>query len=116
VAADQRGRPPEGGRGSEERTGEHRNYAENDFLDALNGTPPFRGLFVHQWVFARVMQDRDADVSVWVHWDRGLSAQPLAPAGGGGRGLVAQVGGKGGTRPRTVWVKQGRIKLHLERG
>jgi len=61
---------------------EHRNHAKEHLLDALNGAPTFRGLFVHQGVVTGVVQNRDADVAVWID----------------------------------VWVKQGRIKLHLERG
>lgn len=49
-----------------ERACEHRNHAQENLLYALDGAPAFRGLFVHQRVVARVVQDRNADVAVWV--------------------------------------------------
>jgi hypothetical protein len=52
----------------EVRFSEHRNDAEKDLLDALDGAPPFRCLLVHQRVVARGVQNGDADVAIWVDW------------------------------------------------
>ena len=48
-------------------TGKHGYDAEKDFFDALDGTPAFRGLFVHGWIVAWRVQDRYTDGTVRVN-------------------------------------------------
>ncbi len=50
-------------RAGRERTSEHTDDAEEDLLDALNGTPALVGRLVRVWIVAWGMEDGDAHVA-----------------------------------------------------